>query len=112
MASLEIKKQNENNALIIVLEGEIDKSTSGAFRDTVTPWMENEPVAKVIYDFSGLKFINSEGIGLIMSFHTKLLKREKKDIFVGLQKNVKDVFDLIGLTTLIPTYPDLKSALP
>lgn len=114
MAFLDIKQRTQGNALVIEFHGEIDKATVEMYKNTVTPLIDGDAVAlvaKVVFDCSDLKFINSEGIGLLMSYHTKLSKREKKIILAGLQPNVKDIFDLIGLTKLIPVFPDAASAL-
>lgn len=110
MAFLDIKNRIDGDAVIVEFHGEIDKSTIDIFKNTVTPLVEQNPSSRFIFDFTDLKFINSEGIGSLMAFHTRLVKREKKLILVGLQSNVRDVLDLIGLTKLIPNYPDMVSA--
>ena len=111
MALLDIKNRVEGDALIVELNGEIDKSTVVVVKQSLVPLIEQQSatVARFVLDCSHLTFINSEGIGTLMSLYASLAKREKKMILVGLQPNVRDVLDLIGVTKLIPNFPDLAS---
>lgn len=111
MDILEIKNRNEGSAAVVEFHGEIDASSVELVKSQVTPIVENDVSGKFIFDCTDLKFINSAGIGQFMAFHTKLAKKDKKLLLVGLQPQVKDVFDLIGLTQLLQTFPDVKSAL-
>lgn len=111
MAFLDIQQRLEGAATIVSLNGEIDKSTVEKFKTTLIPPVDSATSPKFLLDCANLKFINSEGIGLFMSFHAKLAKKEKKLLLIGIQPQVKDVFELIGLTRLIPVFPDVASAL-
>ena len=65
--------------------------------------------SKLIFDFTNLKFINSEGIGYLMEVHSYLMKRDKKLIVVGANSYVKDVFDTIGIDEIITLSPNIDN---
>lgn len=100
-------KEEENQ--IISFDGEFDKaghSEIGADLDKAVKEFEG---TNLIFDFTRLKFINSEGIGYLMEIHTHLLKMDKKLVIVGLNAHVKDVFETIGISEIIPVFETLES---
>jgi len=80
--------------LVVAPVGSIDAETNSKFQREVDAVLQNEPKA-LIFDFEGVDFINSSGLGVI--FQTKeVLKRTGADFGLGkLQPQVKAVFDII-----------------
>ncbi|MBD3360884.1 anti-sigma factor antagonist [Candidatus Peregrinibacteria bacterium] len=97
----------EDDYQIIKFTGEFDKAGHSYIRDELDNAVKNFTEKFLVFDFSGLKFINSEGIGYIMEIHTHLRKRDKKLIIVGLSSHVADVFKTIGISEIIPIYEDM-----
>jgi anti-sigma B factor antagonist len=80
--------------MVVAPVGSIDAQTNEIFKEEVDVVLQKEPKA-LIFDFAGVDFINSSGLGVI--FQTKeVLKRAGAEFGLGkLQPQVKAVFDII-----------------
>ncbi|PIQ78327.1 hypothetical protein COV81_05085 [Candidatus Peregrinibacteria bacterium CG11_big_fil_rev_8_21_14_0_20_41_10] len=96
---------------IVQFKGEMDKSNLDQVRDVLTKFVEEYQKQVLIFDLMYFDFINSEGVGYIVSLFYKLKKKEQTLRIINVQPKVEDVFNLIGLSQLIKCYPDLAAAL-
>lgn len=94
----------ENNNQIISFDGEFDKAGHSEIAAELDKAVKDFQGTNLIFDFTRLKFINSEGIGYLMEIHTHLIKLDKKLVIVGLNSHVRDVFKTIGINEIIPVY--------
>jgi anti-anti-sigma factor len=80
--------------LVVAPVGSIDAETNSKFQEAVDAVLQKEPKA-LIFDFEGVDFINSSGLGVI--FQTKeLLKKSGAEFGLGkLRPQIKAVFDII-----------------
>jgi stage II sporulation protein AA (anti-sigma F factor antagonist) len=93
-----------DNYEIVEFKGEMDKSNIAQIRSGLDSYLRNYKKDFLIFDLSALEFINSEGVGYLVSVYYTLLKQAKRLTIAGAQPQVVDVFDLVGLTKLIPCY--------
>jgi anti-anti-sigma factor len=105
-----VSDQNEGNQ-VISFDGEFDKAGHSEVSTELDEAVKAFDGTSLVFDFTRLKFINSEGIGYLMEIHTHLLKEDKKFVIVGLNAHVKDVFDTIGISEIIPIYVNLSDFL-
>lgn len=77
----------------IAIEGEIDTLTSPKLEQTIADC--SEKCDRLILDFSGVEYISSAGLRVVIAAHREM---EKKDGLVirGMNQNVKSVFSLTG----------------
>lgn len=98
-----------NDAVKIVrFSGEMDEASLESVRTELATLLSDQSVATVIFDLAGLEFINSKGIGYLVSVHTHLAKNKRKLIVVAAQDPVMDVISLVGLTSIIAYYPTIE----
>lgn len=95
---------------IIHLTGDLDEESSEILKGTVDPLLADEAVKTLIFDFSGLRFMNSKGIGYLVSVHTHLSKNGRVLSIVGANEAVMDVITLVGLTSIIPYFETVEEA--
>lgn len=100
-----------DNYQIIELHGELDQSTLPNTEKQIVAFLADFGRRYLILDLSDLKFINSEGIGFIVNMHTKLAKKGKSLILCGMQGNVKEVFEVIGISKMLPVYANVAGAI-
>lgn len=100
-----------DNYQIIKFNGEFDKAGHSEIKEGLDNVVKSFGGKNLIFDFESLKFINSEGIGYLMEIHAHLIKSDKRLVIVGLQHNVKDVFETIGISEIIPIYTNLDEFL-
>ncbi len=91
--------------------GEMDETNIEQARVKLAPLLDNPSVTTLIFDLHDLKFINSKGIGYLVSVHTHLAKDHRKLMLVQAQEAVMDVINLIGLTSIIPYHETVEGAL-
>lgn len=94
---------------VVKFKGEFDKAGHSGIKEEVDKIVKELKVGMLVFDFSELKFINSEGIGYLMEIHTYLSKNDKKLVIVGITSNVEDVFKAIGIQSIMPVYKSLSS---
>jgi anti-anti-sigma factor len=88
----------------VALEGELDKVGLDTIRADLDKMIAESKTHNVVLDLSELTFINSEGVGYLLTIHYRLLKRDLKMILVGAKAHVKDVLEVIGMLTIVPYF--------
>ncbi len=96
---------------VVKFSGEFDKAGHSEVREELDSLVKQFEGKHLIFDFGGLKFINSEGIGYLMEIHTHLMNRDKALVIVDLNSHVKDVFKTIGISEIIDLYDSLEDFL-
>ena len=96
---------------VVKFTGEFDKAGHSEVRDELNDIVKKFEGKSLIFDFGGLKFINSEGIGYLMEIHAHLMNKDKKLVIVDLNAHVADVFKTIGMTEIIDIYDSAESFL-
>lgn len=91
--------------------GDLDKAGQNIVQERIDKIVSDFNYPFLIFDFSNLNFINSEGIGLLMTIHSHLVKTNKELVIIGAKSNVKDVLDVIGIFSLLKYYRTLEDFL-
>jgi len=109
--SVEITDTSSPNAKIVVLRGELDESVLDDLRSRLDSIWNDANIQIFIFNLHDLEFINSKGIGFLVSVHSHLAKDKRQLILADAQEAVMDVVSLVGLTSIIPYYATLDEAL-
>lgn len=91
--------------------GDFDKAGYLELKEKLNSLVHDFELEDLVFDFHGLRFINSEGIGFLMEIHSHLSKKSKKLVLIGLNSNVEDIFSTVGIMTVIPTFEELSDYL-
>ena len=65
----------------------------------------------VLVDLSDVSYVSSVGIPMLMNTAKSVFSQGGKMAFINPQENVIKVLELVGVSLIIPIYPDLDSAL-
>lgn len=103
-ATLSCYTRRENGSAVLVMEGSLDVSTSPraeeAFQD-----FHAEHGPDVILDLSRLHFIDSKGVGTLLT-GAKLAREGKGRIYLDRPTEpVRRILEMCGLSTLFPPRP-------
>ncbi|MBN2087733.1 STAS domain-containing protein [Candidatus Peregrinibacteria bacterium] len=98
------------SAKVISLKGELDESVLDGLKTQLDPILNDTTVSTIVFNLQELEFINSKGIGFIVSIHTHLSKDARKMIMVAASEEVMDVISLVGLTSIIPYFATMEEA--
>jgi len=115
MAKLDLnviaKEAPEQKYQIVEFKGEMDKSNISDVRDVLVKYMDSYTDPALIFDLTYFNFINSEGVGLMVSFYYKMKKNNEQLFFVNPQPQVYDVLNLIGLTKVVAPVATIEEAI-
>lgn len=101
----------EPGTKVIHISGELDEVSIEQLRGDIDPLLNDKAVNHIVFDFEKLEFINSKGIGYLVSVHTHLAKDGRGMAIAAASDPVMDVLQLVGLTNIIPYHSTLDEAL-
>ncbi|MBI5554492.1 MAG: STAS domain-containing protein [Elusimicrobia bacterium] len=95
---------------IIKVSGELVMSNSNNFKVTAEGLVE-KGIVYLIIDLSNLIFIDSIGTLNLINIHIKTRRRGGNMCLFGVNNNIKEVFDTVGLAKLVSLYNDMSEAI-
>ena len=102
-------KQEQDVMVLTPMEKNIDASIQDEFKDALTGAID-EGHRKIILDLSHVKFLDSSGLGVMVSM-VKKLTGSGALAFCGVQEQVAQVFSLTRLDRVFNIYPNKDVAL-
>jgi len=109
---IEVNKKEENWVLIFQFNWELDETnadkTFKAIYDQIWDFKTN---SKIIFNLSELKYLNSKSIWYIADVFSNIEDVEWKMYITNCSEWVKDILELVGITTIVPTLDDVSDAL-
>ncbi|MEY3405473.1 MAG: STAS domain-containing protein [Cyclobacteriaceae bacterium] len=96
----EIKRQHENGAEVLSVNGEIDASSSIDLDQAILSCVQ-DGAKKILVDMTQLSYISSAGLGVFMSYLEELKEKKIRMIICGLNSRVAHTFNLLGLADLL-----------
>lgn len=100
---MEIKSKLYNQALYVLLMGELDESSAPFVRHTLDVLFDKEKkYNKVVIDLSQLDFMDSTGIGVMLGRYKRLQQRGIPIFIVNPSSQAERIFQMSGLYDLMP----------
>ena len=103
---VEVNKKEQNGIIIFEFSGELDETNADK---TFTAIYED------IWGFAGkkiiLKYLNSKSIWYIADIYSNVEENEWQMYISDCDEWVKDVLELVGITTIIPTVDTVHQAI-
>ncbi len=91
----------EGQTMVIHLKEDLDHHNAVYIREMADGFMEKYPINRIIFDFNGVEFMDSSGIGVIMGRY-KQMSYVGGSVYVrGIGKNVDRIFQMSGLYKLV-----------
>ena len=92
-----------NTATIIDIQGDVsafaEDTLMEAYAEASTPTMRN-----IILNFSGLEYMNSSGIGLLVTLLIRVNRQKQRLLAYGLSEHYRRIFELTRLNEAIGIY--------
>ncbi len=86
-----------NNRITVFLSGDIDHHTARRYREYTDALIQEKKPSCLALDFSGVSFMDSSGIGLIMGRYRMMLLYGGKVRVVGVPAQLKKMMELSGI---------------
>ena len=107
---MQINERYEDQATVFSLDGRLDASTAGQFRDRVKELLAKER-SHLVVDLSEVGFVDSSGLGALLSALKALTQKGGDLKLCCLIPEVKSLFELTRLHLVFDIYSDVRSAL-
>jgi anti-anti-sigma factor len=105
-AVLEMEKAVSNGNNITRLRGKLSLETVSNFIQT----MRQESATHLVLDMSGVSFLDSSGVGALVSLFVSRKHSGKTVVLAALTRQGEAVLQVSGLIKLIPTYSTVEDA--
>lgn len=93
-----------DQASVIEIHGEITAFAEKALMDAYAKASESDATKAVILDFGDLEYMNSSGIGLIVTLLIRANRQERRVMAIGLNDHYQQIFELTRLNEAIGIY--------
>ena len=94
-----ISKTQNGSALIIALEGRLDTITAPELERELKTSLDG--VTELTLDFSGLEYISSAGLRVLLSTHKTMTARKGAMKVTHAGEVVREVFDVTGFSDIL-----------
>ena len=93
--------ETRKNALIVRLTGELDHGAAEEMRGELDGLIARTGTKRLILDLSGLEFMDSSGIGLIIGRYKRLRRRGGTVAVTGVNGRMDRLFKMAGLYQVV-----------
>jgi anti-sigma B factor antagonist len=101
--------RRENVAVVSIADGSLDASNAKRFKQEVIPALES--ITKVVLDLNGVEFVDSSGLGVILSCYRQLVSAGGDLKLCGMAPPVRALFELVRMHRIFDTYPTREDAI-
>jgi stage II sporulation protein AA (anti-sigma F factor antagonist) len=108
---IEVNKKEENGIFIFQFTWELDETNADKTFKSIYDQIWEFEGKNIILNLSGLKYLNSKSIGYIADVFSNIEDANGKMYITNCSDWVKDILELVGITTIIPTVDTEKEAI-
>lgn len=105
-----LKFDKNEDKLIVTLMGELDHHSSEEVRNKIDDRLDRDKINKLVLNFSGVSFMDSSGIGVVIGRYKKLLTKNGRVCVAEVNGSVKKVFELSGMFKIIKAFDNVEDA--
>ena len=98
--------EREGSTLILHISEELDHHMAVQVSKTVDTQIEKGNLRVLIFDFTGMTFMDSSGIGMVMGRYRKMNFLGGKTYVTGIGEGVDRIFTMSGLYRIVPKYEE------
>ncbi len=102
-------RELEDDIVVLDVDGDIDLYSASDLRDSVFEQIDTG-LTKVIINLENVTYIDSSGIGTLITSLSKIKKINGKMCIINVYDSVKKVFELTKLTTFFKIYTSENEA--
>lgn len=108
---IEVNRKDENWVIIFEFSGELDETNADKTFASINNSIWDFSWKKIIFNLWKLKYLNSKSIWYIADIFSNIEENNSKMAISNCDEWVKDVLELVWITTIIPTFDTLAEAI-
>ncbi|HNW46901.1 MAG TPA: STAS domain-containing protein [Thermotogota bacterium] len=109
MNDLKIQSKTEEKRVIVYISGDIDAYHSPKLKEEMDTFVNGE-LSDIALDLSDVPYIDSAGLGTLVSILRETRNAKKALKLVGLRQNIKRIFEMTRLDKIFDVYDTLEES--
>jgi anti-anti-sigma factor len=97
--------KQESDTVVIAIEGNIALDGVNEAKAYMKPHLDNPDVKGLLLNFEKVNFIDSSGIGLIVSIFKTMQEKNGKLVLTNLSKKNEEIFSITRLNKILDIFP-------
>ena len=107
---MKIAHRQEDDLLILELEGDFDSRSAGMAKDEIKSAIESG-LKRILINLEGVDYIDSAGLGTLVSALKAVRERDGNVWLAGLTSHVKMIIELTRLNRIFEIFDNIDDAL-
>lgn len=91
---MEINVKSSGQVTLVEMAGDIDSNTAPQAQEQILPLVQ--PAAKILLDMSGVEYMSSAGLRMLLSMYRQVSRQNGSIVLVGLAEEIKDTMSVTG----------------
>jgi len=108
---MQLKHRIEDNVCIFSIEGNIALDGVSDVKSYIKPFLSDEDIKGIVINFESVNFIDSSGIGLIVSVFKNLQQRKASLTLCQLSAKNKEIFNMTRLDKILNIFDSEQEAI-
>jgi anti-anti-sigma factor len=106
---VEVRSTDHSTATVVAIFGDVTGASEPALMEAYAKAVDGG-ARTIVLDFAGLEYMNSGGIGLLVTLLVRSKRQGQRLLAVGLSDHYREIFSLIRLDEAIGIHDDANAA--
>ena len=98
------------SALVAELFGELDHHAAEKIRERIDEALDSHGSSGLVFDFSGVTFMDSAGIGMVLGRYRKMGESGGRIAIVSCSKTIRNILNMAGIFSVIDYFDTREEA--
>jgi stage II sporulation protein AA (anti-sigma F factor antagonist) len=100
-----------DKTLVVSITGEIDHHTAENAREKIDSFIDSHSVKNIVFDFNGVSFMDSAGIGVIIGRYKKVTPHGGRIAIVNTRPPIKRILEISGIFKISKSFEKIDDAI-
>ena len=101
----------EQNIYVLAIEGDLASKNMNEIEQYLSPLLEEDKIGGIVINFEKITFVDSSGVGLVLSVYKTLQARDSRLTLCQLSEDNLEIFEMTRLNDILPIYSTEEEAL-
>lgn len=105
-----VARRPSTGIAILDIQGDLTAASEAALMNAYTP-VDRAPINVIVLNFNLLEYMNSSGIGLLVTLLVRVNRNNQRLVAIGLNEHYRQIFDVTRLSEAIEIFESEAAAL-
>ena len=114
MAQVQITSQDiqasDKSVKLLTFMGQLDETNVDEEAKNIYAVIDQMAEPYLIFDFSGLDYMNSKSIGYLTDWYSRVMAKNGKMVIASPKPNILDILKVVGITQIISVHESAEQA--